>query len=198
MHFDLVISFLLLALPTYFTPGPNNLMLMTSTAKFGFERTVPHGLGIVVGFPLMVFGVGLGLGQLFGIYPWLNTIMRYAAAVYFLWMAWHLLGIRLNPEEKAAGRPLRFLEAAAFQWVNPKAWPMATSFVSALALTGEDRMASIVWLTLGALAVAPFSTVLWMVFGRQLALFLKRSGAERALGVALAAVMVAAVALFVF
>lgn len=198
MHYDLVASFLLLAIPTYFTPGPNNLMLMTSTAKFGFRRTIPHASGIVVGFPLMVFGIGLGLGQLFELYPWLNTVMRFAAAAYFLWMAWHLLGIRIHPEGEQTGRPLRFIEAAAFQWINPKAWAMATSFVSALVLSGEGRLASIFWLTLGAFAVAPFSTLLWMGFGQQLAVVLRRSNMERVLGAVLAVIMVIAVALFVF
>ncbi|MEX0629014.1 MAG: LysE family translocator [Cucumibacter sp.] len=198
MQVDLVASFLLLALPTYFTPGPNNLMLMTSTAKFGVGRTLRHALGICIGFPIMVFGVGLGLGELFAAYPWVKTAMRYAAAAYFLWMAWHLLGIRITAGGQPAGRPMTFIEAVAFQWVNPKAWAMATSFVAALVVSGEGRLASILWLTLGAVAVAPFSTALWMLFGQQLALWLKRTGLERSLGMLLAALMVAAVALFVF
>lgn len=198
MHLDLVISFLLLALPTFFTPGPNNLMLMTSTAKFGMRRTVPHAAGIVVGFPLMVFGVGLGLGQLFELYPWLNVAMRYVAAAYFLFLAWRLLGLRIARSEVESGRPLTFLEGAAFQWINPKAWTMATGFVSALVVGGEGRLASIVWLTLGCLAVAPFSTVLWMAFGRQLKALLGRAGRERILGAVLAAMMVIAIVLFVF
>lgn len=198
MHLDLVISFLLLALPTFFTPGPNNLMLMTSTARFGMRATVPHAAGIVIGFPAMVFGVGLGLGELFALYPWLNVAMRYAAAAYFLFLAWRLLGLRITNPEHESGRPLTFLEGAAFQWINPKAWTMATGFVAALVVGGEGRMASIVWLTLGCLAIAPFSTILWMVFGRQLKTLLGRAGMERTLGVVLAAMMVIAIVLFVF
>jgi threonine/homoserine/homoserine lactone efflux protein len=152
----------------------------------------------VIGFPLMVFGVGLGLGELFALYPWFNVAMRWVAAAYFLYLAWRLLGLRISGPGQASSRPLTFLEGAAFQWVNPKAWTMATGFVAALVVGGEGRVASIVWLTLGCLAMAPFSTVLWMVFGRQLKVLLGRAGMERALGMVLAAMMVVAIVLFVF
>src|SRR5690606_25462134 len=158
-------GFLLLAVPAYFTPGPNNLMLMTSAAKFGPRRTLPHALGIVIGFPFMVFLVGLGLGEVFTAYPAVKQVMRYLAAAYFLWMAWHLLGLRIG-EAGGSERPLKAIEAALFQWVNPKAWAMATSFVAAFVVAGEGRFASLVLLTLGCLALAPLSSATWMVFGQ--------------------------------
>ena len=193
-----IIAFLLVTVPQFFTPGPNNIMLMASTARFGARRTVPHALGVTLGFPLMVFSVGLGLGQLMEIYPWLHEVLRWVAIAYLLWMAWHLLGFRLNTNTEAEGRPMTFIEAAAFQWINPKAWAMAISFVGAMVVPGDGRLASIVWLTIGCLAVAPFSTGLWMFFGQQLVHFLRRTRSERALGVILALSMLAAIALFVF
>lgn len=191
----LVAGFLLLTVPAYFTPGPNNLMLMTSSAKFGIGRTVPHAFGIVLGFPFMVFAVGLGLGELFTLFPALKTVLKFVAAAYFLWMAWHLLGLKIG-ETGGTERPMTTLEAALFQWVNPKAWAMATSFVAAFVVPGETGMVSLMWVTLGCFAIAPLSSIVWMVFGKQLQNFLKRTGTERFLGLILALLMIAAVVLF--
>jgi threonine/homoserine/homoserine lactone efflux protein len=198
MFAQAIIAFLLLAVPQFFTPGPNNIMLMASTARFGARRTLAHALGVTLGFPAMVFAVGLGLGQLMEIYPWLHDVLRWVAIAYLLWMAWHLLGFSLNTDAQTEGRPMTFVEAAAFQWINPKAWAMAVSFVGAMVLPGDGRLLSIVLLTLGCLALAPFSTWLWMFFGQQLVHFLRRTRSERALGVILALSMLAAIALFVF
>jgi threonine/homoserine/homoserine lactone efflux protein len=195
MDTALVTAFFAAAIPAFFTPGPNNLMLMTSSARFGIRRTVPHMLGIVFGFPLMVFVVGLGLGEVFEVFPVLKTILKFAAAAYFLWMAWTLLGLKLH-EAGGAERPMRAYEAAAFQWVNPKAWAMAVSLVALVVDAGPGRFWTIVLLTLGCLLIAPFSSILWMVFGQQLEAILKRTGTERYLGASLALLMVAAVVLF--
>lgn len=195
MDYTLLAGFLLLTVPAFFTPGPNNLMLMTSTAKFGPRRTLPHALGIVLGFPFMVLAIGLGLGEVFVHYPQIKVILKYAAAVYFLWMAWHLLGLKIG-EVKGSERPLRAIEAALFQWVNPKAWAMATSVVAAFVSAGEGRMASIAFVTIGCMALAPFSSLVWMMFGQQLHGFLVRTGTERFLGAILATLMVVAVVLF--
>lgn len=195
MDTTLIAGFLLLTVPSFFTPGPNNLMLMTSSAKFGPRRTLPHALGIVFGFPLMVLGVGLGLGEVFTLFPQLKTILKYLAAAYFLWMAWNLLGLKIGAAE-GAERPMTAFEAAGFQWVNPKAWAMATSFVAAFIVSGEGRLTSILLLTAGCLALSPFSSLVWVFFGQQLQIFLKRTGTERFLGFILAGLMVVAVVLF--
>jgi threonine/homoserine/homoserine lactone efflux protein len=195
MNTTLIGSFLLLAVPAYFTPGPNNLMLMTSSAKFGFSRTLPHAIGIVLGFPFMVFAVSLGLGEVFHAVPLAKTVLKYFAAGYLLWMAWHLIGLKIG-EMKASDRPFRIHEAALFQWINPKGWAMAMSFAAAFVVAGSDRIASIVWLTLGCLALAPLSSLTWMVFGERLQSVLRRTGTERYLGAILALLMLAAVILF--
>ena len=87
MDGSLAAAFLLACATASFSPGPNNLMVMTSSAKFGLTATVPHGVGIMVGFPIMVFVVGFGLSGVFEAYPWINTVMRYGAALYFVCMA---------------------------------------------------------------------------------------------------------------
>jgi threonine/homoserine/homoserine lactone efflux protein len=195
MDAALATAFLAAAIPSFFTPGPNNLMLMTSSARFGIGRTVPHMIGICLGFPLMVLVVGLGLGEVFEAFPILKTILKFAAAGYFLWMAWTLLGLRLH-EQGGRERPMRAYEAVLFQWVNPKAWAMAVSLVALVVDTGPGRFWTILWVTLGCLLIAPFSSGLWMIFGQQLERWLRRTGAERYLGAILALLMVIAVVLF--
>lgn len=195
MNAALVTAFFAAAVPAFFTPGPNNLMLMTSSARFGLARTVPHMLGVVFGFPLMVLLVGLGLGEVFEAFPALKLVLKYAAAVYFLWMAFTLLGLRLH-QAGGTERPLRVYEAALFQWINPKGWVMAVSLAALVVEAGPNRLLTILLLTLGCLLLAPFSSGLWMVFGQQLESLLRRTGSERFLGIALALLMVIAVALF--
>ena len=191
-----VLAFLTAAIPTFFSPGPNNLMLMASGAKFGLKRTIPHLLGIVVGFPLMVFVVGLGLGEVFAQFPQIKQVMRWLAAAYFAWMAFTLLGLKIG-NVRARERPMRFIEAALFQWINPKAWAMAISFVTLVVTSAKaSRLLLLSALTLGCLALGPFSGSLWMVFGQQLERFLRRTGLEQYLGLILAGLMMLAVVLF--
>jgi len=191
----LVTAFFAAAIPSFFTPGPNNLMLMTSAARFGVARTIPHAVGIALGFPLMVFLVGVGLGEIFEAFPILKEVLKYAAAAYFLWMAWTLLGLRLH-DEGGRERPMRAYEAALFQWINPKAWAMAISLIALVVGAGPGRMVAIGWVTAGCLLIGPFSCGLWMVFGQQVEALLRRTGTERFLGAIMALLMVIAVVLF--
>ncbi len=191
----IVAAFLLLTVPAFVTPGPNNLMLMASSAKFGVVRTLPHMAGINVGYPVMLFLIGLGLGEVFTGLPALQTWLKYIAAAYFLWMAWHLLGLKVASNVGVA-RPLRFFEAVLFQWVNPKAWVISLSFISAFMVPGEGRMTSLILITLGSVMVGPFASITWILFGKQLQVFLRQRGGEKFLGAILAALMLGAVVLF--
>src|ERR1044072_379035 len=112
-----------------FTPGPNTMMLLASGVNFGFRATVPHMVGITLGFGLMTLIVGMGLGEIFKLYPMLYTTLAYAGAAYMLYLAWKIATTRSVGEGKAASRPLTFVQAAAFQWVNPKAWVMAVTAI---------------------------------------------------------------------
>lgn len=126
------------------TPGPNNLMLLASGVNFGFWRTVPHMLGVGVGFMVMVTLVGLGLMGLFTAWPPARLALQIVAVLYMLYLAWKIANAA--PPEHASdssARPLRFLQAAAFQWVNPKAWTMALGAV-ALYAPGQEVMA-VLW-----------------------------------------------------
>ncbi|MEO6395971.1 MAG: LysE family translocator [Devosia sp.] len=188
-------AFVAAAIPGFFTPGPNNLMLMASSAKFGFARTVPHAMGVALGFALMVFLVALGLGEIFARFPWLETVLKIITAINLLWLAWTLIGFKLTGQE-GGERPLTFLEAAAFQWINPKGWAMAVSFAAMVVEPGPERLTGIAILGIACAAIGPFSAALWMGFGDQLEKLLKRSGSERFLGVVMALLVVASVVLF--
>lgn len=128
---DLLLAFALFAFVTSVTPGPNNMMLLASGVNFGFSRTIPHMVGISVGFFLLVLGVGFGLGSAFKAWPLLYTILRYVGAAYLLYLAWKIATSGPASEsDQARGEPLGFFGAALFQWVNPKAWIMAIGAIS--------------------------------------------------------------------
>ncbi|HSX56824.1 MAG TPA: LysE family translocator, partial [Sphingomonas sp.] len=112
------------------TPGPNNLMLMTSGTNFGFRRTVPHMMGVALGFVLMIVLVGLGLAELFARYPLAHAVLKWVSVAYLLYLAWKVAMAAPPEQGDAAGRPLTFVQAALFQWVNPKAWTMALTGVT--------------------------------------------------------------------
>jgi threonine/homoserine/homoserine lactone efflux protein len=131
MTYDLFLALLGFAFVTSVTPGPNNMMLLASGVNFGFRRTVPHMLGISVGHALMVFLVGLGLAGVFRGWPPALLVLKIASVAYMLWLAWKIAQSGAPGEGRAKARPMTFLQAAAFQWVNPKAWAMALGAVSA-------------------------------------------------------------------
>ncbi|RBJ79288.1 LysE family translocator [Pseudomonas sp. MWU12-2534b] len=128
---DLLWAFALFALVTSITPGPNNTMLLASGVNFGFNRSIPHILGISCGFFVLVLAVGLGLGAVFEAYPVLYRVLRYVGAAYLLYLAWNIARSGpMNDDQRDQGQPLGYWGAAAFQWVNPKAWVMAVGAIS--------------------------------------------------------------------
>ena len=135
------------AFATSITPGPNNIMLLASGATYGFRRTVPHMLGISLGHALMVTLVGVALLRLFERIPWLIPAIGVGAVLYMSWLAWKIATAVPPETEGVAGRPFTFLQAAAFQWVNPKAWVMAITAITAYAPMERGVL-------LGSLAVA--------------------------------------------
>ena len=119
--FEMLLPLTVFSVASTVTPGPNNVMLTASGSAFGFRRSVPHMLGITVGFPLMLFTVGLGLGEIFTRYTQIHLALKYVGAAYLLYLAWRIAQSgQSNGDEADGRRPLTFLEAAAFQWVNPE------------------------------------------------------------------------------
>ena len=125
MTHETLIALALYALVTSVTPGPNNLMLLASGVNFGFRQTIPHMLGIALGFTAMVALVGFGLGAVLTLFPIVFNVLRVLALVYMVWLSWKLASSGSLGSGDAKARPMTFIEAALFKWINPKAWAMA-------------------------------------------------------------------------
>jgi threonine/homoserine/homoserine lactone efflux protein len=194
MSLDLFLALIVFAFVTSITPGPNNFMLLASGVNFGFWRTVPHMCGIGVGFFSLLLGVGFGLGALLVAYPQLHIALKIAGGAYLLYLAWRIAMSRsLGDKNDASARPMTFMEAAAFQWVNPKAWVMA---VTAMAVyTDPEHPFLTVFLVATAFALVNFPSVsTWAGFGVALRGFLadpvRLKWFNIAMGVLLAATLV--------
>lgn len=127
---ELVFAIALFAFSSGITPGPNNIMLMTSGVNFGIRLSLPHLAGICIGFPCMVLAIGLGLSAVFQAYPLLHLIIKYVGIAYLLYLAWLIANSSSRMEGKQTAKPLSFVQAAAFQWVNPKGWIMAVGAIA--------------------------------------------------------------------
>ncbi|MDR7231039.1 threonine/homoserine/homoserine lactone efflux protein [Caulobacter sp. BE264] len=186
---ELMLAYVVFCFATAGTPGPNNMMLLASGANFGFRRTVLHILGISGGLGFMVLAMGLGLGGVFRAYPVLHEILKWVGAAYMLWLAWKI-ATSSTVTDRALGKPMTFLQAAAFQWVNPKAWAMALGAVTTYA--PENSGWTIVPLLAGTfmLVGAPCSAA-WAGFGQGLRPFLDRPAVLRTFNVTMAVLLVA-------
>ncbi|WP_050605306.1 LysE family translocator [Ruegeria sp. 6PALISEP08] len=167
MTYDILMALIVFAFVTSITPGPNNLMLMASGANFGFRRSIPHMLGIGLGFTIMVLLVGAGLVQVFDRYPVSYTALKIVSVAYLLYLAWKIAHAAPAKRSEASGIPMTFLQAAAFQWVNPKAWAMALTATTAYAPNQTLHAILLVALVFGAVNLPSVST--WTVLGQQMA-----------------------------
>ncbi len=149
------------------TPGPNNVMILTSGLNYGVLRSVPHLLGIVLGFSFMVLVLGFGFGFLFARFPFLHTLIKIAGVLYLLYLAWRIANTAPAEIAGVVTQPLNFWQAALFQWLNPKAWMMATSgiatFASAQAATAQVFLIAAVFMLASLICTGS-----WLVFGAAL------------------------------
>ena len=166
MSYDLILALLGFAFVTSVTPGPNNMMLLASGVNFGFARSLPHMLGISIGHSLMVFLVGLGLGGVMQAWPPAMILLKGTSIGYMLWLAWKIANAGAPGQGKAAAKPFNFLQAAAFHWVNPKAWAMALGAISAYA--GDGSLASVAIVAAVFAAVNLPSVSVWAAAGEVL------------------------------
>lgn len=171
MNYDLLLGLTLFAFVSSITPGPNNLMLMASGANFGFRRTIPHMLGVGIGFSVMIVLVGAGLIQVFDLYPVLHTALKIVSVLYLLWLAWKIAN-SAPPEgaTKSDATPFTFIQAALFQWVNPKAWTMALTAIAVYTADQSLGAVMLVALIFGLVNLPSVST--WTILGQQMARFL--------------------------
>ena len=190
MSQSLLIAFIVFAAVMYFTPGPNNVMLLSSALTYGFRRTLPHMAGITFGMGFMVAAVGLGLGTIFVTYPVLQTILKYAGAAYLIYLA-AVIAMSGSPKPGEAGRkPMSFWGAAVFQWINVKGWVMVIGSITAYAAIAAFPW-NIVIQTLIVLVVGVPTTVAWTLFGSALRPVLTSPLAVRAFNIVMAILLLA-------
>lgn len=164
----LLVAFVAFVLVMFFTPGPNNIMLMSSGLTHGFRRTLPHMAGVTLGFAFMIASVGVGLGAVFLAYPVLETVLKYAGAAYLLYLAFIIATSAPATAEDAARRaPMTFWGAAMFQWVNGKGWVVVIGTITAYAAIARFPW-NILIQTAVSLAAGAASTVAWALFGSSL------------------------------
>ncbi|MGW3482465.1 LysE family translocator [Rhodococcus sp. PSBB049] len=188
MNAELLLPLLLYALVTSITPGPNNVMLLASGINYGFVRSIPHMLGISIGFGIMVFAVGLGLGQVFTAFPLAYTVLRFVGAAYLLWLAWRIATTTSTRTGTTTGQPMSFLSAAAFQWVNPKAWVMAIGAITNYTPAGAGAGVIVLLAVLYAAVNGP-SVAVWAAFGTTLSVWLTRPTYLRVFNITMAALL---------
>jgi threonine/homoserine/homoserine lactone efflux protein len=186
----LLIAFILFAAVMFFTPGPNNIMVMSSGLTYGFRRTLPHITGVVIGFAFMVGAVGLGFGTIFIAFPVLQTILKYAGAAYLVYLA-IMIAMSGPPKPGETGRgPMTFWQGAMFQWVNVKGWVAIIGTITAYAAIASFPF-NIVIQVLTFLAMGTASITIWTLFGSALRPFLTSPRSVRAFNLAMAALLLA-------
>lgn len=171
----MLISIATFTLSTCVTPGPNNIMLLSSGLTFGYKRTIPHMAGIVIGFPLMILLVGIGLGIVFEKFPILLSILKVIGILYLFWMAYKIATNKTTVEikENDESKPFTFLQSALFQWVNPKAWIMGITAISIFVTSQENSLFQVLILSFIFMLSGVVSTNLWTSGGVVLKKFIK-------------------------
>src|SRR3954464_1007916 len=191
MSHSLLIAFVLFATVMYFTPGPNNIMLLSSAVTYGFRRSLPHIAGITVGFAFMIGAVGLGLGAIFIAYPVLQTILKYAGAAYLIYLAAVIaMSGPVKPGQDNQRGPMTFWGAAMFQWINAKGWVMVIGTITTYAAIALFPWNIAIQVALSLLLGAVSCTV-WALFGSALRPVLTRPAAVRAFNIVMAVLLLA-------
>ena len=190
MTYDLLLALVGFAFVSSITPGPNNLMLMASGANYGLRRTVPHMLGVAVGHSFMVVVMGLALLSIFLRYLMLNLALKIVSTAYLLWLAWKIANAVPPEARTVTGRPFTFWQAAAFQWVNPKAWFMAITAISVYAPPGAGAAAGAALVALVFAMTNLPAITLWAWVGVQLRRWLGTPARLRAFNWTMAALLV--------
>jgi threonine/homoserine/homoserine lactone efflux protein len=189
MTYEIVLGLTVFALVSSLTPGPNNLMLMASGANFGFRRSLPHMLGVSLGFTVMVLLVGIGLVQVFEAFPLSYTLLKVVSLAYLLYLAWKIAtAAPAGNDADKAGTPMTFIQAALFQWVNPKAWTMALTAVS---VYSPSHSLTAVAFVAGVFGAVNFPCIgVWTTMGQQLQRILTNPMRLRAFNVCMALLLV--------
>ena len=164
MPFDVLVALIGFSFVSSITPGPNNIMLLTSGVNFGFRRTIPHMFGIGFGFGVLLLAVGFGLKEVFEQFPVAQTVIKILGALYLLYLAWNIANSGPVEAGEESGKPMTFMAASLFQWVNPKAWVMAITAMTVY--TGQPDFTTSVFLVCLVFVITNVPSVsVWCGFG---------------------------------
>jgi threonine/homoserine/homoserine lactone efflux protein len=190
MAWEILPALFAFAFISSWTPGPNNTLLMASGINYGLRKTLPLIFGVMLGFPLMIAVVGMGLGKVFEAYPIIYMVMKYAGAAYMLWLAWKIASSVPKDGDTSSAPPMTFLQAAAFQWINPKGWTMAVAALTAYTIPINYNWG--VAAVSSAFFITGFgSSFAWTLFGTALRRILTNPKWFRVINIALALTLVA-------
>ncbi len=181
------------AIVTSITPGPNNIMIMTSGLNFGIKRSLPHLFGICCGFPAMLIVIGLGLSTLFQQYPFLHQVIQITGAFYLLYLAWLMANSASSSLESAVAKPISFIQAALFQWLNPKAWVIATGAISTFTTLSVSLHWQVLYLSLVFFIIAIPCMAVWLLGGIQMKKYLAKPSHQRYFNVLMALLLVGSI-----
>jgi threonine/homoserine/homoserine lactone efflux protein len=186
-------SIFLFCFVTSITPGPNNIMLMTSGVNHGVRKTLPHFSGIIIGFPAMVAAIGLGLSVVFLNYPVVHQIIKVIGIAYLLFLAWKIANSSNPNASENLREPLTFFQAVAFQWVNPKAWIIAVGAIATYTTVGNVKEQVLV-IILGYATVGSISMALWLLMGAVLQNFIRNQKQMQLFNICMAVLLVGSIA----
>lgn len=192
---ELYIAILVFAVSTTITPGPNNIMIMSSGLNFGLKRSLPHLMGIGLGFPLMVAGVGLGFGAIFERFPVIHEVIKVLGVLYLIYLAYLVAtsAPKSLDNDTNETKPLTFIQAALFQWINPKAWVMATGAVAAYTTQDASIMLQVMFISLAFLIAGVPCVGVWLVCGTWLKRFLKEVKYQRIFNLSMATLLIVSI-----
>jgi len=194
----MLLSIISFAFATAMTPGPNNFMLLSSGLTFGYKKTLAHIIGVMVGFPIMIMAVGLGLGSVFTMYPFVYDVLKVVGILYLLWMAWKIAtsSSSMVTSDKVK-KPFTLLQAMLFQWVNPKAWVMVITAMGSFITVKEDAFLQVLFIAFTYLCIGFLSTNFWALGGVYLQRFISNVQSIKIFNIVMAVLIVLSVVPFV-
>ena len=176
-----------------FTPGPNNIMLASSGVNYGFYRTIPHMLGVTLGFGGVLLFAGVGLDQVFQIFPLAQQVLRVAALMFIAYLAWGIARSKGDSAQKSGGRPLYFWEAASFQLINPKGVVVSVTMVSTFIVPDEAFLGQFVMMLGTGMVIALLSTIAWAGFGLVIRQWIRTPGRLQIFNITMALLLIASI-----
>jgi len=194
----MLLSIISFAFATAMTPGPNNFMLLSSGLTFGYKKTLAHIVGVMVGFPVMIVAVGLGMGTVFEMYPALYDILKVVGITYLLWMAWKIATSSSSMgSDDEVKKPFTLLQAMLFQWVNPKAWVMVITAMGSFITSQEHAFLQVLVIAFTYLCIGFLSTNFWALGGVYLQKFISNTKSVKMFNRVMAVLIVLSVLPFV-